>query len=40
MLVYLFIRSFTDVTLDPPLTDYNLYITTYLVIYGHLPNII
>jgi len=28
------------VTLDMSITDYNLYITTQLIIYGHQPNII
>jgi hypothetical protein len=39
-LVYLFIHSVTHVTLDMSITDYNLYITTQIIIYGDLPNII
>jgi hypothetical protein len=39
-LVYLFIHSVTHVTLDMSITDYNLYITTQLIIYGHPSNII
>jgi hypothetical protein len=38
-LVYLFIHSVTHLTLDTPITNYNVYITTQLIIYGHLPNI-
>jgi len=34
-LVYLFILSDTHVTMDMSITDYNLYITTQLIIYGH-----
>ena len=37
-LVYLFIHSVTYVTLDMSITDYNLYITTQLIIYGHTQN--
>jgi hypothetical protein len=33
-------HSVTHVTLDTSITDYNLYITTQLIIYGHPPNII
>jgi hypothetical protein len=36
-LVYLFIHSVTQVTSDMSITDYNLYITTQLTIYGHPP---
>jgi hypothetical protein len=39
-LVCLFIHSVTHVTLYISITDYNLYITTQLTIYGHPPNII
>jgi len=39
-LVYLLIHSVTHITLDMSITDYNLYITTRLIIYGHPPNII
>jgi hypothetical protein len=39
-LVYLIIHSVTHVALDTSITDYNLYITTQLIIYGHPPNII
>ena len=39
-LVYLFIHSVTHATLDMSITDYNLYITTQLIIYGHPSNII
>jgi len=39
-LVYLFIHSVTYVTLDMSITDYNLCITTQLVIYGHPHNTI
>jgi hypothetical protein len=35
-----FICSVTHVTFDMSVTDYNLYITTQLIIYGHLPNIL
>ena len=38
--IYLFILSVTHVALDTSITDYNLYIITQLIIYGHLPNII
>ena len=34
-LVYLFIHSVTHVTLDMSIIDYNLCITTHLIIYGH-----
>ena len=33
-LVYLFIHSVAHVTLDRSITDYNLYITIQLIIYG------
>jgi hypothetical protein len=39
-LLYLFIHSVTHVTLDMSITDYNLYITTQFIIYGHPLNII
>ena len=40
LFVCLFIRSVTHVTLHTSITDYNLYITTQLIIYGHPSNII
>jgi len=40
LFVCLFIHSVTQVTLDTPVTDYNLYIATSLIIYEHLPDII
>jgi len=39
-LVYMFIHSVTHVTLDMSITDYNLYITTQLIIYVHPHNIL
>ena len=36
LFVYLFIHPVTHVTLDMSITDYSLYITTILIIYGHL----
>jgi hypothetical protein len=39
-LVYLFIQLVTHVTLGTSITDYNLYITTLLIMYEHPPNII
>jgi hypothetical protein len=38
--VYLFIHSVTHVTLNMPITFYNLYITTQLIMYEHPPKII
>jgi len=38
LFVYSFIHSVTYVTLDTSITDYNLYITTQLIIYGHPHN--
>ena len=35
-----FICSFSHVTLDTSITDYNLYFTTELIMYGYPPNII
>jgi len=37
-LAYLFIHSVTHATLDTSITDYNLYILTQLIIYGHPHN--
>jgi hypothetical protein len=39
-LVYLFTHSVTHVTLVTSITDYNLHITTQLIIYGHPHNTI
>jgi len=39
-LVYLFIHSVTYVILDASITDYNLYITAHLIMYGHPHNTI
>ena len=39
-LVYVFIHTITHVTLDMPITVYNLQITAQLIICGHPPSII
>jgi hypothetical protein len=38
LVYFFFIHSVTHVTFDTSITDYNLYITTQLTIYGHPPN--
>jgi hypothetical protein len=38
-LAHMSINSVTHVTIDMSITDYKLYITTQLIIYGHPPNI-